>query len=120
MDKAQLTSQVISYANVGEAIDYELGAKMIKNYQDANPSEIALCFTIGKNIIEQVLAQPGCVAMRIYNAMDENGQQTLVYAGVDEKGNTIIEYPAVNGTGKLGNVQALLGDKTLGGYNWFS
>ena len=113
MDKAQISTQVISYANVGEAIDHELGSKMIKNYQDANPDQIAQCFTVGKNIIEQVLAQPGCVAMRIYNAMDETGKQTLVYAGVDEKGNTILEYPAIDENGKLGRVEALLGDKSL-------
>lgn len=118
MDKAQISTQVINYANVGEAIDHELGAKMIKNYQDANPSQIAQCFTVGKNIIEQVLAQPGCVAMRIYNAMDDAGKQTLVYAGVDNKGNTILEYPAVDGTGKLGQVEALLGDKILPGFSW--
>jgi len=118
MDKAQLSTQLINYANVGEAIDHELGAKMIKNHQDANPSQEAQCFTIGKNIIEQVLSQPGCVAMRIYNAMDDAGNQTLVYAGVDEKGNTILEYPAINESGKLGKIEALLGDKVLPGFMW--
>src|SRR5215471_8711571 len=99
MDKAQLSTQVINYANVGEAIEYELGAKIIKNYQDANPNQIAQCFTIGKNIIEQILAQPGCVALRIYNAMNEAGKHTLVYAGVDKNGNTLLEYPVVDESG---------------------
>jgi len=119
MDKAQLPTKVINFSNVGEAIDHELGAKMVKNYQDAHPSEIAQCFSVGKNIIEQILAQPGCVAMRFYNAIDETGRQTLVYAGVDEKGNTILEYSAIDGTGKLGKVEALLGDKSMGGLSWF-
>jgi len=118
MDKAQLSNQVINYSNVGEAIDYDLGAKMIKNYQDANPNQVAQCFTIGKNIIQQVLAQPGCVAMRVYNAMDENGNHTLVYAGVDEKGATIMEYPVIDKSGKLGKVEALYGDKVLPGILW--
>jgi hypothetical protein len=118
MDKAQLSTEVINYANVGEAIDHELGAKMVKNYQDANPNQIAQCFSVGKNIIEQILAQPGCVAMRIYNAMDDSGQHTLVYAGVDEKGNTILEYPVIDEAGKLGKVEALLGDRSMPGIWW--
>ena len=119
MNKAQLITKV-NYANVGEAIDHELGAKMVKDYQDAHPTEMAQCFTVGKNVIEQILAQPGCVALRYYNAIDETGKQTLVYAGVDEKGNTILEYPAIDGSGKLGKVEALIGDKSMPSYNWFS
>ena len=118
MDKAQLSTEVINYAHIGEGIDHELGAKMIKNYQDENPAQIAQCFTVGKKIIEQVLAQPGCVAMRIYNAMDDAGKQTLVYAGVDEKGNTILEYPAIDENGKLGRVDALLGDRSMPSIWW--
>ncbi|MBS1599593.1 MAG: hypothetical protein JST75_15315 [Bacteroidetes bacterium] len=118
MDKAQLSTQVINYANIGEAIDHEFGAKIIKNYQDANPDQLAQCFTIGRDIIEQILAQPGCVALRIYNALNENGEHTLVYAGVDKQGDTIFEYPAISEAGKLGQVQALVGDMVLGGFRW--
>jgi hypothetical protein len=118
MDKAQISTQVINYANVGEAIDHELGAKMVKNYQDAHPNETAQCFNVGKNIIEQVLAQPGCVAIRIYNAMDNSGKHTLVYVGVDDSGNAIFEYPAINEEGKLGRVEALVGDKALPSIWW--
>ena len=118
MDKAQLSTELLNYANVGEAIDHELGAKMVKDYQDANPHQIAQCFSVGKNIIEQILAQPGCVAMRFYNAIDETGKQTLVYAGVDQKGNTILEYPAIDQNGKLGKVEALLGDRSMSTIWW--
>ncbi len=119
MIKNQPTSAV-NYAQVGEAISHELAGKMVKDYQDAHPAETHLCFTVGKNIIEQILAQPGCVAMRFYNAIDENGKQTLVYAGVDEKGYTIMEYPAVNEEGKLGRVEALIGDKSGITAAWFA
>src|ERR1700733_10557579 len=89
----------VNFANVGEEISHELAAKMVKNYQDVNPNDNN-AFHIGKNIINQVLAQPGCVGMRFYNAIDENGKRTLVYAGLDEKGATIFEITAVNAEGK--------------------
>src|SRR4029077_16342201 len=109
----------INYADVGEAISHELATKMVKNFHDARPED-QLSYNIGKNIIEKIFAQPGCVGIRIFNAIDENGRQTLVYVGIDAKGNNIIEYPVVDSNGKLSNVQALAGDKTLGDLvNWF-
>ena len=113
MDKAKQTTQ-LNYANVGEAISYELASKMIKDFHDSNSDDVAKTYVIGKNIIEQLLAQPGCVAVRFFNAIDETGRNTLVYAGVDVKGNTILEYPAVDEKGKLGRVEALIGDRTIG------
>ncbi|PWT74782.1 MAG: hypothetical protein C5B59_10450 [Bacteroidetes bacterium] len=113
MDKAQVRKPV-NYANVGEAIDHELAAKMVKDFQDTCPSDAVKSYTIGKNVIEQILAQPGCTAIRFFNAIDESGLQTLVYAGVDEKGDNIIEYPVINEKGKLGRIEALIGDRTMG------
>jgi len=114
MDKVKLATQV-NYANVGEAISHELASKMVKDFQDSNSEDVAKCYVIGKNIIEQMLAQPGCVAIRFFNAIDETGKNTLVYAGVNEKGNTIIALPVVDETGKLGRIEALIGDRTMGG-----
>jgi hypothetical protein len=118
MIKALATTK-INYAKVGEAISHELAAKMIKNFHDAHPNE-PIAYNIGRDIIDQILAQPNCVAMRIFKAIDETGKQTLVYAGLDTKGNTIIEYSGINSDGKLAKVEALVGDKTMGEvYNWF-
>ena len=119
MDKAKITTQ-INFANVGEAISHELAAKMVKDFHDANSEDVSKCYVIGKNIIEQILAQPGCVAISIFNAIDEDGKNTLVYAGVDKKGQTIFEYAGVDEKGKLGRVEALIGDRTLPTNSWFS
>jgi hypothetical protein len=108
------TAAKTNYAEVGEAISHELAAKMIKDFNDANPSH-QYCFHIGRNVIEQVLAQPGCVGMRIYRAVNEKGRETLVYAGIDSNGKTIFEYSGVNKDGKLGEVEGLIGDR--GGFD---
>jgi hypothetical protein len=104
----------INYAAVGEAISHELAAKMVKDHCDQNP-EAPISFFIGREIIEQVLGQPGCVAIRIFNAIDESGRPTLVYAGVDKNGHTIIEYPVVTEEGALVRVKATIGDRAGGG-----
>jgi|SRR6516164_4979376 hypothetical protein len=109
----------INYAAVGEAISHELAAKMVKDYNDTNPTD-QVCFNIGMDVINQILAQPGCVGLRIYNATNECGEHTLVYAGIDEKGKVILEYTRVNGEGKLGTVEGLIGDREHPSYTWFS
>src|SRR6185369_15815629 len=66
---------------VGEEISYQLGAQMVKDYQVANPNDVK-SYYIGRNIIDQILAQPGVVGLRFYNAYNEEGKKTLVYVGV--------------------------------------
>ncbi len=88
-----------NYAAVGEAISHELGAKMVKDFQDRNPEE-NMFYNMGRNIIEKILSQPGCTGMRFYNAINEEGQNTLVYVGIDSKGNNILEYSVVKGEGQ--------------------
>ena len=53
------------YAAVGEAISHELAADFIKAYEEAYPGENR-GYHLGRNIIDQILAQPGCVGMRFY------------------------------------------------------
>ncbi|MFI5154480.1 MAG: hypothetical protein ACHQET_14180 [Chitinophagales bacterium] len=114
----------INFAEVGEPINHELAAKMVKDYSDLNPEAKSSHF-IGRNVIESILAQPGCVAIRFFNAIDEVGKQTLVYAGVDKNGRTIVEYSVVDENGKLSRVEALIGDRAGDGgpstttYSWF-
>ena len=119
MTKEQLIETKVDYSAIGEAIDHELAAKMVKDFNDASKKP-ATCFIVGKQIIETILAQPGCVSMRFYNAIDETGKETLVYAGVDENGKTILEIPSVNEIGKLGTVPAIVADRTLATNSWWN
>jgi len=84
--------------------------KNFKDFNDANPAQ-QYCFHVGRNVIEEVLAQPGCVGLRVYRAVNEEGKETLVYAGIDSNGKTILSYPGVDKNGKLGEVEALIGDR---------
>ena len=95
---------------VGEAISHQLGAQMIKDYQVANPDDIK-SYHVGRNVIEKVLAQPGCVGIRFYNAYNEAGEKTLVYVGLDSAGKDIIKYPVVLSNGTLVSEDGLVCDR---------
>lgn len=95
---------------VGEEISHELGAQMVKDYQVANPTDVK-AYYIGRNIIDQVLAQPGCVGIRFYNAYNEAGDKTLVYVGVDEFGKALVQYTVVNAAGSFETKKAIVADR---------
>jgi hypothetical protein len=100
-----------NYAEVGEAISQELAQKFVTDYQDAfTPANDY--FVVGKNIMMEILSQPGCAGMRFYKALNEFGQETIVYLGIDSNGNKLTEYAVVNENGALSNVTALVGDRS--------
>lgn len=103
---------------IGEEISHELGAKMIKDYQVANPTDVKGYF-IGRTIIEQMLVQPGCVGIRFYNAINEKGEKTLVQVGVDESGKSIVEYTIVRTDGSMGTQKAIVADRNDHWWKWF-
>ena len=106
----QELSTKTSIAKIGEEIGLDLGAQMVKSYQEANPTDVKW-YMIGREIIGKILAQPNCVAIRFYNALNENGEKTLVYVGVDKDGTQILEYAAINKLGILENHNGIVADR---------
>ena len=97
-------------ASIGEEIGLELGTQFIKDYQAANPAD-AQYYVIGRNILDEILSQPGCVGIRFYNAYNELGKKTLVYVGLNEKGKAIVEYTCINNDGLLESNKGIVADR---------
>ena len=97
-------------AAIGEEIGLELGTQMVKGYQEANPSDVH-SYLIGREIIDRILAQPGCVGIKFFNAYNEAGRKTLVYLGVDKDGKSLIEFNVVNAEGKLEAEKGIVADR---------
>jgi len=108
-----------SLADVGEDIGQELGSKMVKDYQDANPNDTK-GYLIGRNIIDQILSQPGCVGIRFYNALNESGKKTLVYVGIDENDDMILNHTSVTENGAIVKTPAIVADRNREEWGWFS
>jgi len=111
------------FKTVGEAISPELGAQMVKDYLVANPNDVK-AYNIGRNVLDQLLAQPGCAGIRFYNAYNEDGKKTLVYVSVDANGKDIRKYSIVDTTGQLVTMDAAVGDRAgqsddVSGWDWF-
>ena len=97
-------------ACVGEEIGQALGAQMISSYRAANPTDVVSYF-VGRNILEQVMAQPGCVGIKFYNAYNEVGSKTLVYVGVNAEGADMLSVSTINTFGELSQVKGIVADR---------
>lgn len=97
-------------ALVGEEVGLALGTEMVSNYRKANPTDVQW-YMVGREIIEKILAQPGCVGLKFYNAFNEVGQKTLVYVGINEIGETILEYSVINTEGQLAKEKGIVADR---------
>jgi hypothetical protein len=95
---------------VGQDIGLAEGAAMVQAYRQANPAD-TISHIVGRDIIEQLLAQPGCAGINIASAAKENGERTLVFIGVDAAGQAINSYPVVNMAGQLEQKDAVVADR---------
>jgi hypothetical protein len=104
------------HAGIGEHIGYELGAKMVKDYCDKY-QEAGAQF-VGRNILEQILAQPGCIGIKIFKALNESGEKTYVLTGVDQQGHEMFEVTTVAPNGELNKKEGIVADRN-GSTGWF-
>jgi hypothetical protein len=108
MQKELLTKK--DYAAIGEEISHELAADFVKAYESAHPRDIK-GYNIGRNIVDQILAQPGCIGLRFYNALNEEGQKTLVYVGIDAEGKDLVKRTVVMQNGSLSDKDGIIADR---------
>jgi hypothetical protein len=101
-----------SLAEVGENIGLTEGIELIKAFRAANPTATT-GYYIGRNILEQILAQPGCVGINFRKCLTEQNQEHLVYTGVDADGKDIIEYSVVTPAGDVEKHDGIVADRTI-------
>ncbi len=97
-------------SSIGEEIGQELGAEFVVSFREKYPNE-AVSYQVGRNIIDQILAQPGCVGLRFYNALNEDGQKTLVYVGVDAAGKDLVKSTVILTDGSMATQNRIVADR---------
>jgi hypothetical protein len=102
--------QTKNLAEVGEDIGLSAGKQMVKAFKEANPNATA-AYYIGRNILDQILAQPGCVGINFRKCLTETNQEHLVYTGIDAAGKDILEFSVVTNTGDLVKQNGIVADR---------
>lgn len=70
----------------GSIITLAAGSKMTKSFRTNYPNETKAVYYTA-DVYQDILAQTGCVGIRIYNALDDDDNLTNVLVGVDRFGN---------------------------------
>ncbi|MES2394908.1 MAG: hypothetical protein V4549_02845 [Bacteroidota bacterium] len=70
------------------AITLEEAAVWTRNYRDANSGATKGHF-YGKDAIQAIINQSGCVGIRIYYAIDNNGAKQLIIVGANTSENDL-------------------------------
>lgn len=100
-----------SLAEVGENIGLNEGIELVNAFRTANP-EATPGYYIGRNIIDQILNQPGCVGINFRKCLTGN-EEHLVYTGVDAEGKDILSYSVVNNTGDIIKEDGIVADRII-------
>ncbi len=101
-----------SLTEVGENIGLTEGIKLVKAFKEANPAATA-GYYIGRNILEQIMAQPGCVGINFRKCLTNMNEEHLVYTGVDADGKDILEFSVVTNIGDIVKQDAIVADRTI-------
>jgi hypothetical protein len=99
------------HAGVGEHIGFELGAKMVKDYYDEF-NEGGSHF-VGREIVQKILSQPGCIGIKIFKALNERHEKTYVFVGVNQEGQLILENTYVNTVGDFIKEEGIVADRKV-------
>ncbi len=73
----------------GGRIDLTTARQWAQNYRSAYPNDIR-SYSFGRDILDQILSQPGCTGIRVYMAVTPQNERTLLIAGVNSKGETML------------------------------
>lgn len=77
----------------GGAITLAEGAALTKEHRLRNPTALKARF-FGRDILNQILDQEGCMGIRFYYGQDEDGNRQLVIVGADSDENDMTDLVA--------------------------
>lgn len=106
------TVQTRNLSEVGENIGLTEGIELVKAFREANPTATQ-GYYIGRNVLEQIMAQPGCVGINFRKCLTNMNEEHLVYTGVDADGKDILEFSVVTNDGDILKQDAIVADKTI-------
>lgn len=74
----------------GSKISVREGGDMTANYRTANPGERKGHF-FGRDLLMEILEQEGCMGIRMYYGIDDDGEKQLVICGADASEDDMLD-----------------------------
>jgi hypothetical protein len=77
--------------NENHGITLSQAAAMTKNYRDTISTGQIIAHYFGGEAIQTIIDQSGCVGIRIYYGLNDEGVKQLIICGVNADGNDLYE-----------------------------
>jgi hypothetical protein len=77
--------------NEDHSIDLETASDWTENYRNSVSTGAIIAHAFGKSDILAILNQEDCTGMRLYYALDGDGEQQIIVVGVDINGDDLYE-----------------------------
>jgi hypothetical protein len=90
MNQSVRAEQVNSAGYKNQSISFQEAKGLLKTYERIAASDAVIAQYFGKDIVDKILAQPGCVGVRMYYGKHANGKPGVIFVGVDKNGKNII------------------------------
>lgn len=84
-------NEPLNLEKAGEAISRKEAREMISAWQIQEPDAV-FSFLYGRDIFDTMLSVPGCKGIRIFNGINDEQRQALIFVAVDASGCNILQY----------------------------
>jgi len=91
-------NEPLNLEKAGAAITREEAQKMISAWQIQEPDAV-FSFLYGRDIFDTMLSVPGCAGIRIFNGINQEQRQALVFVAVNAKGSNILQHSVITAEG---------------------
>jgi len=90
MNQSVRAEQVNFSGYKNQSISFQEALGLLKTYERIVASDAVIAQYFGKDIVDKILAQPGCVGVRMYYDKHANGKPSVLIIGVDKYGKDMI------------------------------
>ncbi len=90
MNQSVRAEQVSSASHKSQSISFQEATRLLKTSERIVASNAVIAQYFGKEIVDDILAQPGCVGVRMYYGKHANGKPGVIIVGVDKYGKDMV------------------------------
>jgi ABC-type dipeptide/oligopeptide/nickel transport system permease subunit len=90
MNQSVRAEQVNFTGYKNQSISFQEAKGLLKTYERIVASDAVIAQYFGKEIVDKILAQPGCVGVRMYYGKHANGKPGVLIIGVDKYGKDMV------------------------------
>ena len=90
MNQSVRAEQVNFAGHKNQSISFQEAKGLLKTSERIAASDAVIAQYFGKDLVDKILAQPGCVSVRMYYGKHANGKSGVIIIGVDKYGKDMV------------------------------